>query len=110
MFEPEAWEAERAGRLAAARRLAEALVLDVLRATGVPEVMVREDRSALLARHEALLDAYAARFDALAETARSVALSHVAAALHAAEGADHEMVDQAIEYAVSGPVVTPRES
>lgn len=104
-FEPERWEAGRAERRASIRALLEAMVLRVLaRERGRSAALLAEERDAALAPFAATLDAATTALESVAARARAEAIGAVAAGLHA-HAVDHEMVDQAIEYGITGPLV-----
>jgi hypothetical protein len=101
-LEPERWEASREERRATIRRLVEATVLRVLaRERGRPVSILEDDRAATLAPHGATIDVAVGALEQVSAHARAEAISAVAEGLHA-NAADHEMIDQAIEYGITG--------
>lgn len=106
-YEPDEWERGADERARALRTVLETFLLDVLaKAQQRPHAVLADERVAWAEHYKQEIDAALPRFGLMLERARGATISAVASRLHAAEGADHEMIDQAVEYALSGPIVT----
>lgn len=104
-LERAAWEALDAWRACVARDVVERATLRVLaQISKRPPAELEGEREALLEPYRAGIDHDVEILTRAIEAARTEGISAVHRGLHRLTTTDHDLLDQAIEYAVTGPV------
>lgn len=102
--EPTRWERGRAARRESLRKLLEASILRVLaRERRRPLALLHEQRTAVLLPFEDVIQGAVVALERVVASGRAETIAAVAEGLHSISP-DPEMVDQAIEYGITGAV------